>query len=193
MRYHIFLITLRVMITRIARTAIETRIKVCIILDFIKFYKGRYFINTMKRKVDRLIEYLSEKGISENKATLECGLSKGLICQAKSGKADIGNKAVEKILSTYTDLNRVWFLTGEGSMLKDSEQETPAQEQTTPDNSLLEYLQRKIAELEGKIEKLNDEKADLLQENAVLRYENMMLTPRKGDATDAEVSSVVGA
>lgn len=133
----------------------------------------------MKRRVDRLLEYLSAKGISENKATFDCGLSKGLICQAKSGKADIGNKAVEKILATYDDLNRVWFLTGEGSMLLgEQEPETPAPEQTTPNNSLIDYLQRKIAELEK-------EKADLLQENAVLRYENTMLSPRKGDAEDA--------
>ena len=41
-----------------------------------------------------------------------------------------------------------------------------------------------IAELESKVDKLNDEKADLLQENAILKYENMMLTPRKGDAED---------
>lgn len=133
----------------------------------------------MKRRVDRLLEYLSAKGISENKATFDCGLSKGLICQAKSGKADIGNKAVEKILATYDDLNRVWFLTGEGSMLLgEQEPETPAPEQTTANNSLIDYLQRKIAELEK-------EKAELLQENAVLRYENTMLSPRKGDAEDA--------
>ena len=147
----------------------------------------------MERRVDRLLGYLSVKGISENKATLDCNLSKGLICQAKSGKADIGNKAVEKILATYTDLNRVWLLTGEGSMLNTPEQETPVQEQPVPNNSLLDYLQRKIAELESKIEKLNDEKADLLQDIAVLKYENMMLSPRKGDATDAESSSVASA
>lgn len=140
----------------------------------------------MKRRVDRLLEYLSAKGISENKATFDCGLSKGLICQAKSGKADIGNKAVEKILATYDDLNRVWFLTGEGSMLLgEQEPETPAPEQTTPNNSLIDYLQRKIAELESKVDKLNNEKAELLQENAILKYENTMLSPRKGGAEDA--------
>lgn len=140
----------------------------------------------MKRRVDRLLEYLSAKGISENKATFDCGLSKGLICQAKSGKADIGNKAVEKILATYDDLNRVWLLTGEGSMLLgEQEPETPAPEQTTSNNSLIDYLQRKIAELESKVDKLNDEKAELLQENAILKYENTMLSPRKGDAEDA--------
>jgi hypothetical protein len=148
----------------------------------------------MKRRVDRLLEYLSAKGISENKATFDCGLSKGLICQAKSGKADIGNKAVEKILATYDDLNRVWFLTGEGSMiLGEQEPETPAPEQTTSNSSLIDYLQRKIAELESKVDKLNGEKAELLQENAVLRYENTMLSPRKGDAEDAAGSFAADA
>ncbi len=146
----------------------------------------------MKRKIDRFLVYLEEKGLNENKATAECGLSQGLLYRAKIGKSDIGGKAVEKILATYTDLNRVWLLTGEGSMLNTPEQETPVQEQPVPNNSLLDYLQRKIAELEGKIEKLNDEKAELLQENAILKYENMMLSP-KGDAADAEGSSVVSA
>jgi hypothetical protein len=35
---------------------------------------------------------------------------------------------------------------------------------------------------------LEREKEELLQENAVLKYENMMLTPRKGDAEDAASS-----
>ena len=139
----------------------------------------------MKRKVDRLLEYLEFKGITENRATTECQLSQGLIYQAKSGKSDLGAKAIEKILLTYLDINRVWLLTGEGEMLIGSAKpDKPTEIQPASDNSLVEYLQRKMKELEGKIEKLNEEKAELLQENAVLRYENMMLTPRKGDAVD---------
>ena len=147
----------------------------------------------MERKIDRLLEYLKFKGISENKATVDCELSKGLIYQAKTGKADIGSKAAEKIMATYAEINRSWFLLGEGSMLNTPEQETPVPEQAAPSNSLLDYLQRKIAELESKVDQLNEEKAELLQENAVLKYENMMLTPRKGDASDAESSFAANA
>lgn len=140
----------------------------------------------MKRKVERLLEYLEIKGITENKATVDCQLSQGLIYQAKSGKSDLGSRAIEKILNTYKDLSRIWLLTGEGDMLVTHDQpEVPAEPKPAAQNPLVEYLQKKIAELEGKIEKLTDEKADLLQENAVLKYENMMLTPRKGDAEDA--------
>lgn len=73
------------------------------------------------RKIDRFLQYLDYKGISENKATVDCGLSKGLIGQAKSGKADLGNKATEKVLNFYQDLSKVWLLTGEGSMIVCSE------------------------------------------------------------------------
>jgi hypothetical protein len=137
----------------------------------------------MNRKVDRLLEYLEFKGITENRATVECNLSQGLIYQAKSGKADLGNKAIEKILSTYRDLDKVWLLTGEGNMLigEKNQPEIPAEEKPMVSNSLLEYLQRKVEQLER-------ENAELLQENAVLRYENMMLTPRKGDAEDVASS-----
>lgn len=115
----------------------------------------------MERRIDRLLRYLNSKGISENKATNECGLSKGLICQAKSGKADIGNKAVEKILETYTDLSRVWLLTGEGSMLKDSHEETPAPSQGGQESAVVELLKEQNAELQAKVDALNQRIGEL--------------------------------
>lgn len=69
------------------------------------------------RKVERFLQYLNSKGITENRATVECGLSQGLIHQAKSGKSDIGYKSIEKILKTYQDINREWLLYGQGEML----------------------------------------------------------------------------
>lgn len=87
-----------------------------------------------------------------------------------------------------------WLLTGEGPMLKSDQPENPMEEQPSSNSSLIDYLQRKVAELEGKIDKLNEEKADLLQENAVLKYENQLLAPQKGrNAEDAESSLSVSA
>lgn len=71
------------------------------------------------RKIDRFIQYLDYKGITENKATQDCGLAQGLLHQAKSGKSDLGAKSVEKILIVYQDLDKDWLLTGNGEMLKD--------------------------------------------------------------------------
>lgn len=72
------------------------------------------------RKIDRFLQYLNLKGITENKATIECGLSQGLLHQAKSGKSDLGAKTIEKILITYQDINKAWLLTGDGEMLNSS-------------------------------------------------------------------------
>ena len=72
----------------------------------------------MRRIVDRLDEYMSFKGLNDNKVTVNCGLSVGLIGRARKGKSDIGKKSIEKILNFYQDLNRVWLLTGDGNMLK---------------------------------------------------------------------------
>lgn len=140
----------------------------------------------MTRAIDRFDTYMASAGLNDNKVTVQLNLAVGLIGKSRKPGRDLSRPVIEKILAYYTDLNGVWLLTGEGDMLIGQQKpEVPAEEKPVSGYSLVEYLQKKIAELEGKIEQLNDEKADLLQENAVLRYENMMLTPRKGDAEDA--------
>jgi len=71
----------------------------------------------MERKINRLDKYISFKGLNDNKVTVECGLSNGLLGNARRGSADLGDKTIEKILKKYGDLNRVWLITGEGEML----------------------------------------------------------------------------
>lgn len=125
-----------------------------------KDFKGFIFYNNLSQK--EVIEYLQ--------------VSKGYMSLVISGKKKLSEENFRKLMENPYG----WDTT----MLVDHP-EAPAPEQETSDNPLIEYLQRKIAELEGKIDKLNEEKMDLLQENAVLRYENTMLSPRKGDAEDA--------
>lgn len=55
----------------------------------------------MNRIIDRLDEYMLINGLNDNQVTVNCGLSVGLIGQARKGKSDIGKKSVEKILSFY--------------------------------------------------------------------------------------------
>lgn len=159
------------------------------------------------RKIDRFLQYLDYKGITENRATVDCELSKGLLGQAKSGKSDLGNKAIEKVLSFYQDLSRVWLLTGEGPMLKneDVSSQTPAPSQEEPQerNSMLDSLlflvesQRKDIETliqiskekDNRIERLTQELLDAQQENNTLRLDLLMLTPNeKESAISAEDS-----
>ena len=74
----------------------------------------------MERRIDRLQKYMIIKKLNDNQVTKDCGLSVGLLNQAKRGKSDLGSKAIDKILSKYQDLSRVWLLTGEGPMLTSS-------------------------------------------------------------------------
>lgn len=69
------------------------------------------------RIIDRLDKYMADNGLNDNQVTISCGLSVGLLGKARRGDSDLGKKAVEKVLSFYPDLNRVWLLTGEGPML----------------------------------------------------------------------------
>lgn len=107
------------------------------------------------------------------------GVTQGFVSQMEKEMCPTPDWVISKLLENPNN----W----DTSMLVD-QPEAPAPEQSASNNSLLEYLQRKITELESKVDKLNEEKMDLLQENAVLRYENSMLTPRKGDAEDVASS-----
>lgn len=68
--------------------------------------------------MNRFDQYMKEKGLNDNQVTSKCGLSQGLLGQARTGKSDLGNKTIDKILNFYQDLNKVWLLTGEGEMLQ---------------------------------------------------------------------------
>jgi len=60
---------------------------------------------------------MEAKQLNDNQVTRDCGLSVGLLNQARKGKSDLGTKAIDKILNKYQDLSKVWLLTGEGTML----------------------------------------------------------------------------
>ena len=127
----------------------------------------------------RVRDFLKANGLKQRELATYLEITEAAVSNVVKGKSDFSKENLIKILNNPYG----W----DTSMLVD-QPEAPAPEQSALNNSLLEYLQRKIAELESKVDKLNEEKMDLLQENAVLRYENSMLTPRKGDAEDAASS-----
>ena len=78
------------------------------------------------RIIDRLDKYMAAAGINDNQMTVKAGLSVGLLNNARRGDYDLGKKSVEKILSSFQDINRVWLITGDGEMLKSSQEASPA-------------------------------------------------------------------
>ena len=137
----------------------------------------------MREKISRFVQYLEYKGINDNKATVDCGLSNGLIGQARTGKSDLGAKTIDRILNTYQDLSRVWLLTGEGEML--SQSKNPMTEQPA-ESSLVSYLERKVNDQEILIR-------ELYQQIGMLEAELNLRHHKKETAEDANSFSVVNA
>ena len=114
------------------------------------------------------------------------GVTQGFISQMENGASAIPDSVIRTILVNPYN----W----DTSMLRGSDQpENPVKEEPGTNGPLIEYLKRKVAELEGKVEKLTDEKADLLQQNAVLKYENQLLAPQKGNNAEDAGSSLSAA
>ena len=78
----------------------------------------------MREIFSRFVQYMNAKNLNDNQVTIQCELSQGLLGQARTGKSDLGKKTIDKILTRYQDLNRVWLLTGEGEMLCDTSDAT---------------------------------------------------------------------
>lgn len=66
---------------------------------------------------ERLVAYLTTKKISTREFERRSGLSNGYL---KSLRANPSVDKLSAILKAYPDLNRIWLLTGEGSMLVSS-------------------------------------------------------------------------
>jgi hypothetical protein len=74
----------------------------------------------MERIIDRLDKYMQFKGLNDNKISVNCGLSVGLLGKSRKKGADLGKQSIEKILNFYIDINPEWFKHGFGEMLVDA-------------------------------------------------------------------------
>lgn len=87
------------------------------------------------RKIERFDKYMFFKGLNDNKVTKDLSLSIGLLGKSRKQNRDLSDKVVEQILNFYTDLSRVWLLTGEGSMLNPTQQNSGGTNTQTNENN----------------------------------------------------------
>lgn len=73
---------------------------------------------------ERVISFIKSEGISTSAFEKSSGLSNGFV---KNIGKSIGMDKLEKILKSYPNLNGVWLMTGEGEMLKPSNNGSIAQ------------------------------------------------------------------
>lgn len=77
--------------------------------------------NSVKKRMKHFLSYI---GISEGSFESMCGLGNGWVSNIGDS---IRTSTQNKILNIYPDLNIVWLLTGEGSMLKSENLESNAE------------------------------------------------------------------
>lgn len=78
----------------------------------------------MELAIDRLFKYIDNKGVSVSEFSKRIGVSNGYLAKQKSGKANIGSHIIEKIVRAFPDMNLLWLMTGEGSMIRLQENES---------------------------------------------------------------------
>lgn len=70
------------------------------------------------KAIDRFYEYLAEKSLKPTAIEKLIGLSNGYLSAQKKRSADMGEGMMLKIIDYFRDINPLWLLTGEGSMLR---------------------------------------------------------------------------
>lgn len=68
-----------------------------------------------ERMIDRLEKFMVYNNLNNNRLTVECGLTNGLIGIARKKRGNLSCINIDKILSRYPELDRDWLLYGRGS------------------------------------------------------------------------------
>jgi hypothetical protein len=95
------------------------------------------------------MEFIRYAGLSARQFDLSIGASNGYILRMEKNNASIGSDVIENIIKTYPQLDVVWLLTGEGTMLKGAEREPLKEFRILPREKQLEIeaiIERKIKE-----------------------------------------------
>lgn len=124
----------------------------------------------MSNTVKRIKEYIDYKGISIRKFEESIGFSNGAFASQYKKNKTIGVDKVEKILQVYLDINPVWLLTGQDSMILQSynDSDMTSKRGRIPESGFgsVDYKEKYIEELEKQIELLKDDlkqKQDIIQ------------------------------
>ena len=77
---------------------------------------------------DRIMLFISQSGLTKSVFERKSGLSNGYLNQLRNTPKE---DKISNILKAYPEINRVWLLTGEGEMLKDSQINVTVSEKPT--------------------------------------------------------------
>lgn len=95
----------------------------------------------------RLDHFMFVKKISDNKMTLQCGISNGLIGKARN-RGSLSQLNISKILIQYTDLNANWLMTGHGDMFLNPDFEKETNHKQNIVNKVTQIVNAKIENID---------------------------------------------
>lgn len=105
--------------------------------------------------LSRIKKYIDYKGITVSLLEREAGMSNGSFASQLKNNKTIGVDKLENILKVYPEINPTWLLTGEGAMLKESEENFSREsDEDFSDHSKERLYERLIAEKEERIKDL---------------------------------------
>lgn len=75
------------------------------------------------KAIERFFQYIEEKSIKPTVFERDNGLSNGYLATQLKRKGDLGERVLNTIVDSCTDINPIWLLTGKGEMLLQDENE----------------------------------------------------------------------
>ena len=97
---------------------------------------------------ERLLIFLKHLNIGQTAFERQVGLSNGYISKVKKS---IGTQQLEKIFSTYTELDSRWLLTGIGEMLNATPKETSGANKVSDSSNINNVLTNNISGSKNKV------------------------------------------
>jgi uncharacterized protein (UPF0335 family) len=119
------------------------------------------FFTKQMKAIDRLYIYLENQNIRPTTFEREIGLSSGYLSNMKKRSADMGESILNKVIENCHLLSAGWLLTGNGSMIKNSDEFAMSAKETVTNAELLDRIERLSAEkarLEDRVAQLLGEK-----------------------------------
>ena len=138
----------------------------------------------MNRKIDRFDKYIKYKKLNDNKVTVSLGLSVGTLGKSRKEGRDLSQKVIEQILNFYTDINKVWLLTGEGEMLNTSDHPPIEIEPVSGGEINVTQLMNMMQKQMDMVNSVMEQNRQLVETNAKLMRELMKLGKEERPAID---------